>query len=332
MVVRLLLLAIVGLVPLWSFAEPAEEAASTPEPEELRAAVAQREAAVAAEEQAAAKSTADLREWYLGSLATFRKDAITQGNLDHVLAVDAELARVDRDLTAEERAALYYALRELRYLYDRARRERAEARQSARGAAERKFAAQLESAERSLARQANAVGAQYAHELRDKWLAPIPASAVPLYRSLGVGDAGSAPWYVSYSEARLAATAKARQQFIDAAKSSPFFRSLVALGYCPPGWCRLPSGICIWAPASAPHPTFAAQLATAPKPAPSPVSAPPVSHAVVATVQHRPSAPASVSSGGKGNTASAPARPAGKAPSIARPSGPAGGGAISLAK
>ncbi|HEV7401886.1 MAG TPA: SUMF1/EgtB/PvdO family nonheme iron enzyme [Chthoniobacteraceae bacterium] len=96
---------------------------------------------------------ATLSKWYEGALDVLKKDATGKGNLDAVVATDAERARKERDLTAEEKGALPRQLRDVRAQYDQARAQRATQQKAALTAAVREYAATLEALEINLTRK-----------------------------------------------------------------------------------------------------------------------------------------------------------------------------------
>ncbi|HEV7405462.1 MAG TPA: hypothetical protein VGO11_21135, partial [Chthoniobacteraceae bacterium] len=107
-------------------AEPPTEIQAPAEvetPPELADTIREQDAASKTLEQKDAEARTALREWYASSLETMRQDAISQGDLDKVIALDLERQRVDTEITPEEKAKLFYTLRELRGRYERERTE-----------------------------------------------------------------------------------------------------------------------------------------------------------------------------------------------------------------
>jgi hypothetical protein len=101
-------------------------AVETPEiepPAELTQTIAEQDAAIKLIEQKDAEARAALSLWYASELDTMRQDAVTQGDLEHVLALDLERQRIDNDISPEEKAKLFYNLRELRSRFERQRAE-----------------------------------------------------------------------------------------------------------------------------------------------------------------------------------------------------------------
>ena len=133
---RPLLLLMSGLLGCAAFGEPVPDApspaevsteiqapAETETPPELAETIREHDAAMKTLEQQDAAALATLRDSYAASLDTMRQEAVSQGDLDHVIAIDFERQRIENEITPEEKAKLFYTLRELRGRYDRERAE-----------------------------------------------------------------------------------------------------------------------------------------------------------------------------------------------------------------
>lgn len=134
----LLLLSISGLCGSMALAEPLQKASDLSEaptenpvaveevePPALAETIREHDAARKKLEQQNAEARTALRDWYASSIEALRKEAISAGDLDRVISIDTERQNVDTDISPEEKAKLFYALRELRGRYDRQRAEQA---------------------------------------------------------------------------------------------------------------------------------------------------------------------------------------------------------------
>jgi hypothetical protein len=88
-----------------------------------------------------------------------KKDALGKGNLDGVLATDTERQRLDRDLTAEEKAKLPSGLQQVRAQYDQARATQALQQRTGSTAVLRRYAGTLEELEKQLTKRGDIDGA-----------------------------------------------------------------------------------------------------------------------------------------------------------------------------
>ncbi|HEV7403040.1 MAG TPA: hypothetical protein VGO11_08950 [Chthoniobacteraceae bacterium] len=187
MSIRFLTLALAGLLSVFAQAAPLPTAAKTsPPPEDLPAAVRRQVESREAMRVKADEAQAALRAWYQGALDAVKKDAVGKGDLDGVVATDAERDRADRDLTEEEKNALPKLSRSVRDKYDEARRLQATQLKAATTASLQAYAAVLEGLEKRLTQQGKLDDAIATRLERAKVAAllaggggPAPAPATP---------------------------------------------------------------------------------------------------------------------------------------------------------
>jgi hypothetical protein len=148
-------------------------------PQDLPAAIQRQVAARETLKTQAEEGQAALRKWYESSLDAIRIDAASKANLDMVLAVDAERGRMDRDLSAEESAALPKILRDIRIKYDQARLQRMTQFKAALTASLREYMITLDALEKSLTRKLDVEGAVAARKERAAAGDEISALSVP---------------------------------------------------------------------------------------------------------------------------------------------------------
>ncbi len=115
---RFLTLAIAGLLSVLAQAAPSTPAVKTALPENLPAAVQRQIDSREAIEKKVEEGRTALRTWYQNALDAVKKDALAKGDLDGVVATDAERDRMDRDLTDAEKQALPKVSRGVRGQYD----------------------------------------------------------------------------------------------------------------------------------------------------------------------------------------------------------------------
>jgi hypothetical protein len=130
-----------------------------------------------------------LRKWYGAALEAVKKDAMSRGQLDGVLAADQERDRLDRDLTPEEESKLPAVARTVRKQYDQAREKLAAQQKAAQTASLREYAVTLDTLEKRLTQKGDIDGALAARKERgaaQEQLAaletnrpPAPAAATP---------------------------------------------------------------------------------------------------------------------------------------------------------
>jgi hypothetical protein len=182
------------LVGFFSLQAPA---APLPAPPDLPAAIQRQAAARETLTAQAEDGLAALRKWYEASLDAVRADAANKANLDAVLATDAERGRMDRNLTAEELAALPKLLRDLRGRYDQARLQRVTQHKSALIASLREYMVTLDGLEKSLTRKLDIEGAVAARKERaaagdEISVLAVPGAVVALGRPAPVAAVGPA--------------------------------------------------------------------------------------------------------------------------------------------
>ena len=133
--------------------------AQSPGPDSLAAATQRQNAARDVLAAEAADSQAVLQKWYHSALDALKKDVTGKGDLDGVLAIEAERGRMERDLTAEEKEKLSKLLRSVRDQYDQARAQRVADYKTKIAATLRTYQATLETLEKSLTQKSDIEGA-----------------------------------------------------------------------------------------------------------------------------------------------------------------------------
>jgi hypothetical protein len=148
MTMRSLTFAIAGL-----FTVLAQAALTPPPPEDLPTAVQRQLESREAIQKKADEAQAALRAWYQAALDAVKKDALSKGDLDGVVAADTERDRTERDLTEQEKNSLPKVSRAVRDKYDEARALQAKQFNGAVTASLQAYAAALESLEKRLTQQ-----------------------------------------------------------------------------------------------------------------------------------------------------------------------------------
>lgn len=185
MTIRLHLLAIAGLLTTLTQAAPPPATPMPVPPVDLPAAV-QQQLAVAESIQAKAEEGGKaLRAWYSTALDAVKKDAVARGDLDGVVAADAERDRAERDLTEAEKNALPKLCREVRDKFDEARARHANQVRAATLASLQSYAITLEGLEKRLTQEGkleDAIAVRLERVKLAKQLAggePVPAPPAP---------------------------------------------------------------------------------------------------------------------------------------------------------
>jgi hypothetical protein len=153
MTIRSLTLAIAGLFTILAQAAPLPSTAKTAPPEDLPTAVQRQLESREVIQKKAEEAQAALRAWYQAALDAVKKDALSKGDLDGVVATDAERDRAERDLTEAEKNALPKVPRAVRDKYDEARAVQAKQFNGAVAASLQAYAATLEGLEKRLTQQ-----------------------------------------------------------------------------------------------------------------------------------------------------------------------------------
>jgi hypothetical protein len=170
-----------------SLAWPAPAAPLKPEPpKDLPTAMAQHQETLAALASKDGENAAALKKWYHTSLDMLRKEATAKGDLDAVLAIDAERTRAESDLTPEQLNALPPTLKPYRQKLDQTRGQLAAQRRMVEAAQLRAYVATLEDLQKRVTQSGDIEGALQvkneksaaAQRLADfASTAPAPASA-----------------------------------------------------------------------------------------------------------------------------------------------------------
>jgi hypothetical protein len=153
MTIRSLTLAIAGLFTVLAQAAPLPTTAKAAQPEDLPTAVQRQLESREAIQKKADEAQAALRAWYQAALDAVKKDALSKGDLDGVVAADAERDRTERDLTEAEKNALPKVSRAVRDKYDEARALQTKQLNGAVTASLQAYSAVLEGLEKRLTQQ-----------------------------------------------------------------------------------------------------------------------------------------------------------------------------------
>jgi hypothetical protein len=151
-------------------------------PEDLPAAVEQQAKAREALRSQAADAQGALQKWYHSALDAVKTNATAKGQLDDVLAVDAERERVERDLTPEEAGKLPPTLRTVRAQYDQARAQQSAQQRASVAASVRAYVATLEALEKRLTQKSdvpNAVATRKERTAAEEELKTLATVAAP---------------------------------------------------------------------------------------------------------------------------------------------------------
>ncbi|HEV7405398.1 MAG TPA: hypothetical protein VGO11_20815, partial [Chthoniobacteraceae bacterium] len=160
----------------------AEHAIPQAPPEDLTTAIEQQVKAKEGLQARTAEAQAALQKWYHAALDAVKKNATAKGQLDDVLAVDAERERVERDLTPEEAGKLPPVVRGIRTQYDQARTQQKTQEKASLAASIRAYAATLESLEKRLTQKSdvpNAVLTRKERTAADEELKSLLAALTP---------------------------------------------------------------------------------------------------------------------------------------------------------
>lgn len=176
------------LVAMFALAAPSAE--SKRPPEDLQSAVDAQAAEREAIQTKAGEGAAALRKWYESALDALKKDAGSKGNLDGVIAAEAERGRMDRELTGDEMGKLPPTSLAVRKQFDQARANQAAQLQAALTASLRNYVATLEGLEKRLTQKEDIDGALVIRKARTAIAAQLAAGDSRALEDAGTKIAG----------------------------------------------------------------------------------------------------------------------------------------------